>query len=204
ENCTLGSDDDCIAIKAGRDPDSQRVHKPSENIVIMNCRFHGPWGMITIGSEQTEGVQHVYGYNLSSINDIPDILHWMGIRSALFFKTNAKRGGYIRDIHLDRINAKFNGPASGKSAGVIWGFLNYSGNGSETGTDYPIVQDIYLSHITDISAVRVVNLTGLPNDLIKNVQISDCTFTNVALGNVVKDVEGLVFENTTINGQEAK
>ncbi len=41
KNCILGADDDCIAIKAGRNPDSQRVHKPSERIVIMNSRFHG-------------------------------------------------------------------------------------------------------------------------------------------------------------------
>ena len=196
KNCTLGAGDDCIAIKSGRNPDSQRVHKPSEKIVIMNCRFHGTRGMITCGSEQTEGIQHVYAYNLSTIDNIPDVRHGTGIRNALFFKTNAKRGGYIRDIHLDTIIGKFNGA-------VVEGTLNYSGNGEEPGTNYPIVRDIYLSRITDTTATAVLHLTGLDNDPIRNIVMSDCMFTDIAETDSVTDAEGVVYKNTTINGEPA-
>ena len=194
KNCTLGADDDCIAIKSGRDPDSQRVHQPSQNIVIMNTQFHGPWGMITCGSEQTEGIQHVYAYNLSTIDDIPDVLHRTGVRSILFFKTNSRRGGFIRDIHIDSVRARCNGA-------ILWGFLNYSGNGKETGTNYPIVQDIYLSHISDTQATSVFDLTGLTNDPIRNVVFSDCAFTNITRASKSTDVQGMVFKNCTLNGK---
>jgi polygalacturonase len=196
KNCTLGADDDCIAIKSGRNPDSKRVHKPSERIVIMNSRFHGSRGMIACGSEQTEGIQHIYAYNLSTIDNIPDSRYETGVRNAFYFKTNAKRGGYIKDIHLDTITGKFNGA-------VVEGTLEYSGNGLEMGTNYPIVQDIYLSHITGTSATTVLDLTGLYNDPIRNLVISDCTFTDVSEMDGVIYAEGVVYKNTTINGQPA-
>jgi polygalacturonase len=196
KNCTLGAGDDCIAIKSGRNPDSQRVHKPSENIVIMNCRFHGSRGMIACGSEQTEGIQHIYAYNLSTFDNIPDTRQRTGVRNAFYFKTNSKRGGYIKDIHLDTTTGKFNGA-------VVEGTLNYFGNGVETGTNYPVVRNIYLSHITDTSATTVLDLTGLYNDPIKNLVISDCAFTNIAEMDSVIYAEAVVYKNTAINGQPA-
>jgi polygalacturonase len=196
KNCTLAAGDDCIAIKSGRNPDSKRVHKPSEKIVIMDCRFHGSRGMIACGSEQTEGIQKVYAYNLSTFDDIPDARPGIGVRDALYFKTNSKRGGYIKDIHLDTITGNFN-------RAVVEGTLNYSGNGVETGINYPIVQNIYLSHVTDTSATSVLQLTGLNNDRIRNIVISDCTFTNIAEMDRVVYAEGVVYKDTTINGQPA-
>jgi len=196
KNCTLAAGDDCIAIKSGRNPDSQRVHKPSEKIVIMNCRFHGSRGMIACGSEQTEGIQHVYAFNLSTFDNIPDTRPGTGVRNALYLKTNSKRGGFIKDIHLDMITGKFNGA-------VVDGLLDYSGNGFETGTNYPIVRDIYLSHITGTSATTVLDLTGLYNDTIKNLIISDSAFTNISEMDSVIYAESVVYKNTTINGQPA-
>ena len=35
----IASQDDCIAIKSGRDAEGRRVGIPSENIRISNCRF---------------------------------------------------------------------------------------------------------------------------------------------------------------------
>jgi polygalacturonase len=196
KNCTLAAGDDCIAIKSGRNPDSQRIHKPSERIVIMNCRFHGSRGMITCGSEQTEGIQHVYAFNLSTFDNIPNTRQGTGIRNVFYFKTNSKRGGFIKDIHLDTITGKFNGA-------VVEGTLDYFGNGLEMGTNYPIVRDIYLSHITDTSAPTVLDLIGLENDPIRNLVISDCTFTNIAEMDRVIFAQGVVYKNTTINGKPA-
>lgn len=152
--------------------------------------------MIACGSEQTEGIQHIFAYNLSTIDNIPDSKHGTGVRNALYLKTNAKRGGFIRDIHLDKITGKFNGA-------VVEGTLEYSGNGFEMGTNYPIVRDIYLSHITDTSAMTVLDLTGLYNNPIRNLVINDCTFSDISEIDSVIYAEGVVYKNTTINGQPA-
>jgi polygalacturonase len=154
KNCNLGAGDDCIAIKSGRNPDSQRIHQPSSDIVIMDDRFHGPWGMITCGSEQTEGIEHVYGYNLSTINNFEDARHHTGVDLLLYLKTNTTRGGFIRDIHLARITGKFN-------KAIVSATLAYGGTKTEAQGDLPAdrlpdVSDISISDVAARSIARTI------------------------------------------------
>jgi polygalacturonase len=193
ENCTLGAGDDCIAIKSGRNPDSQRVHRPSKNIVVVNSKFHGPWGLITCGSEQTEGIEHVFAYNLSTINTIQDVRGDTGVRDLLYMKTNTARGGFIRDIHLDTITGKFN-------RAVVYGIMNY---GKKTGDQTPQVTDITISNLKGESAQSVLDLTGLDDNPMTNITLSNCVFENVAKPNSVKNAK-VTYDNVTINGKPAK
>lgn len=57
-NSMIASQDDCIAIKSGRDEEGRRVGIPSENIRITNCRFKSGFG-VAIGSEMSGGVRNV-------------------------------------------------------------------------------------------------------------------------------------------------
>src|SRR6185369_11738182 len=56
---TIAAGDDAIAIKSGRDADGRRIDRPTSNLVIMTSRFASRWGMITLGSELTGGIQNV-------------------------------------------------------------------------------------------------------------------------------------------------
>ncbi|HTV47183.1 MAG TPA: glycoside hydrolase family 28 protein [Phycisphaerae bacterium] len=190
ENCNFSTGDDDIAIKAGRNFDSQRTHRPSENIVVINCTFHGTWGMISCGSEQSDGVAHVFAYNLSTSQngDHP------GVRYLLYLKSNSRRGGYIEDINLDKITGVFTG-------GIVHATMTYNG---ETGPSPPRVENITLSNITDASAPYVLNMIGLPNDPIKAFTLTDSTFINIAQDeNLVQNVD-LIVHNVTINGRAMK
>ena len=42
--CRFNTNDDCIAVKAGRDADGHRVGVPSTNIVVERCKFARPVG----------------------------------------------------------------------------------------------------------------------------------------------------------------
>src|SRR5437667_5157283 len=97
KNSTFIAGDDTIAIKSGRDEDGRRVNRPSRNIVIMHCRFDGNWGMITAGSEESGGIEHVYGYDLRLVGD--------RLKFILYMKANTARGGFITDVHLDTVIA---------------------------------------------------------------------------------------------------
>ncbi|AIQ51483.1 glycosyl hydrolase family 28 protein [Paenibacillus sp. FSL R7-0331] len=57
-NSLIASQDDCIAIKSGRDEEGRRVGIPSENIRISNCRFKSGFG-VAVGSEMSGGVRNV-------------------------------------------------------------------------------------------------------------------------------------------------
>jgi len=55
EDSYIASQDDCIAIKSGRNEEGRRVGIPSKNIVIRNCKFYHGFG-VALGSEMSGGV----------------------------------------------------------------------------------------------------------------------------------------------------
>ena len=57
-NCTINSQDDCIALKSGRDAEGRAVGKPTERVRITNCRFHNGFG-VAVGSEMSGGIRDV-------------------------------------------------------------------------------------------------------------------------------------------------
>jgi len=183
---TIGANDDCIAIKSGRDDDGRRVDTPSQNIVIFNCRFQGPIGGVTCGSEMTGGIRNVYAYNIETLGS--SIL-WM-----LFVKSNTRRGGYARNLNLDTIRGdNLRGP---------WGFaqMDYAG---QTGDYLPIFEDWYISNSTGDRDPRVFQFRGLPKDSIRGFNVSQSAFTNIADPIDQYDyVEDINFDNVTINGKQ--
>lgn len=93
EDCTFDCGDDAIAIKAGRDQDGWRVGVPTRNILIRNCRFNSKCNGLCIGSEMSAGVENVMAENISI----------GACHSAIYFKSNLDRGGYIRNVHVKDI-----------------------------------------------------------------------------------------------------
>lgn len=57
-NCTINSQDDCIALKSGRDAEGRAVGKPTERVRITNCRFYNGFG-VAVGSEMSGGIRDV-------------------------------------------------------------------------------------------------------------------------------------------------
>lgn len=111
ENCTFRTGDDAVAIKAGRDADGRRVARPSEDIVIRNCKFYSKCNGLCIGSEMSGGVKGVYMTNIK-IGDV---------KNALLFKSNLDRGGYIEYVFVDSVSI-------GNVAGAVLRFeTNYFG-----------------------------------------------------------------------------
>ncbi len=98
ENCTFDTGDDCIAIKSGKNKDTQ--YGPSRNIVIQNCIMQSGHGAITLGSEMAAGIQDVYVQDIVMQN-----IHWKTnpLNTAIRLKTNMNRGGYLRDLYVRRV-----------------------------------------------------------------------------------------------------
>ena len=189
--CRFNTNDDCIAIKAGRDADGHRVGVPSTNIVVERCKFAGRWGGIAIGSEMSGGVRSVYARNCE-INP-PDFPGNYPVKYPLYIKTNKLRGGYIRDIHLQN----FTGGNVEREA--IYVILDYN---NQAGTRPVEVRDITVTGMRIKGARRTVWLNGLETDPISNVRIRDSHFTNVTTPtNTVNHTNNLRFTNVTINGE---
>ncbi len=57
--CDIECDDDAICLKAGRDADGLRVKRPTENVVIRDCRWATARPPGGVGSETAGGIRNV-------------------------------------------------------------------------------------------------------------------------------------------------
>lgn len=97
EGCTFREGDDAIVIKAGRNRDGWRLATPSENIEIRNCTVRRGNSVFGIGSEMSGGVRNVW------IHDCK----FDGFGGTLLrLKTNERRGGFIENVRMERIEAR--------------------------------------------------------------------------------------------------
>ncbi|MFZ6673156.1 glycoside hydrolase family 28 protein [Undibacterium sp. Xuan67W] len=161
DTCTFDSGDDCIAIKAGKNLDTQ--YGPSQNIVIQNCTMQSGHGAVTLGSEMAGGIQNVYAQNLLFENR-----HWKTnpLNTAIRLKTNMNRGGYLRHFYVRNVSIP-NGvqtspsfytslpgsPIQSKTvataAGAIITFdCDYAPVSDNVRTRPPMVSDVHISNVT--------------------------------------------------------
>jgi hypothetical protein len=99
-NCDIDVNDDCISIKAGKDSSGLAINRPSECILIENCRFGYGHGGVALGSETSGSIRRVHVNNC-----VVDSGNWAPIR----FKTQPSRGGVVENIYFENItivNAK--------------------------------------------------------------------------------------------------
>lgn len=159
--CIFDSGDDCIAIKAGKDLDTQ--YGPSQNIVIQNCTMQSGHGAVTLGSEMAGGIQNVYAQNLLFENS-----NWATnpLNTAIRLKTNMNRGGYLRNFYVRNIKipngvqtspsfyaSPPNSPISTKTvataAGAVITFdCDYTPLADNVRTRPPEVSNVHISNVT--------------------------------------------------------
>jgi len=186
--CTFDTGDDCIAIKAGKNADGRRINVPCQNVVIEQCEFFDGHGAITIGSEMTGGVRHVYARdNRCDSKDLGEVVR---------LKTNSMRGGFITDVHVRDLTVE-----SVNDALLIVDF--FYGEGAGHGFN-PTVKNITLDNVRVGKATYPLYSVGYADD-----HISDITFTNVlvadaARASVSKYTDGVTFKNVVVNGKKVE
>ncbi|HEY4079326.1 MAG TPA: glycoside hydrolase family 28 protein [Burkholderiaceae bacterium] len=190
EHCTFDTGDDCIAIKAGKNLDTQ--YGPSQNIVIQHCTMQSGHGAVTLGSEMSGGIQNVYAQHLLLQN-----IHWQTnpLNTAIRLKTNLNRGGYLRNFHVRHVQIP-NGvqttpsfyaslPGSpianrtvATAAGAVVTFdCDYTPRADSVRTRPPQVSQV---HISDVKVGNVM----------RNGKSQSCHQAVVILGPVASDYNG--------------
>jgi polygalacturonase len=185
EDCLFDTGDDCIAIKSGRNRDGRRVGRPSENIIIRNCRMQDGHGGVTIGSEASGGVRNVYAEQCRM--DSPNL------DRVLRLKTNSFRGGFIENVFMRNVTA-------GQVAEAILSIDLYYEEGA-SGQFPPAVRNIEMTDITCRKSKYALYLRGYKEFPLRNIRLAQCSFEDVAEADVVENVEGLSFDHVTVNGE---
>ena len=183
ENCVFDQGDDAIAVKSGRNQDAWRLNTPTKNLVIRNCTVNNGHQLLAVGSELSGGIENVFVDNCI-------VADGAKMRHLLFVKTNERRGGYVKNIHVGNIKA------DKLSEGVI---------GIETDVLYQwrYIVPTYERRLTPISDIYLSNIHVKEAKFVSKIlPQEELPVENVSLKNVsVEYIRG--FAGETIIGTQA-
>lgn len=207
DNCYFSTGDDCIVIKSGLNEDGWRVGKPSQRIIVKNCKTkHGHGGGV-IGSEMSGGVNRVYAYDC-------DFGH---TERGLRVKSMKGRGGLVenlwfKNIQMDSIQRE-----------AIKINMHYGSSSIAPRTDsVPTFKNFYFNEIHSSNSQYAVRMQGIDGHKIDSIffdnlkmdgkygivanDLQNCTFKNVKIHSEsgepvqIEDGTNLRFSNSTFTG----
>jgi polygalacturonase len=191
--CDIECADDAICLKSGRDADGFRVNRPTENVVIENCRVGNAAGLVVFGSETAGSIRNVTVRNCRADEGCEEIVR---------FKTKVGRGGVVEDILYENITAvgtarvfSFNMNAFS----TMWVPEEFQAEvPPPQGT--PIFRNITVRNLTVTNAASAGRIIGLTESPIKNLRLEN---VNIAArqGLAVRHTKGLQFESVMLNGE---
>lgn len=190
EDCYFDNGDDCIAIKSGRNYDGRKWNKPTENVIIRNCKMADGHGGVVIGSEISGGCRNVFvdSCEMSSPN----------LDRAIRIKTNSNRGGITENIYVQNITV---GEVSGEILRIN---CLYDIKKEGSGEFIPVVRNVNLSNFTSEKSKYGIRLEGIEGqDCIYNINIKNCILQGVESGNRISNARDINFNNVRINGEIA-
>jgi hypothetical protein len=114
--------------------------------------------------------------------------------SAIYFKSNQDRGGYIENIHVHNITCD-----SARSACIRFE-NNYHGS---RGGHYPtLFRNFYIDHVYCRRSGEVgIYVVGIEGKAIADVSIQKVQIESTLKPQVVKYVKNIVYNGVTINGK---
>jgi len=190
DNCFFHTGDDCIAIKSGRNNDGRLWSKASENMIVRNCEMRNGHGGVVIGSEITGGYKNLFVSDCKM--DSPELDRVIRIKS------NTCRGGIIENIYVRNVEV-------GQCKESVLG-INLVYESKEIGKRgyLPIVRNFYLDNVNCKKSQYGVFIDALAEKTsVYNINISNCNFSGVAKGNLIKGMtKDINYKNLIINGKQ--
>jgi hypothetical protein len=171
ENCRFDQGDDGIVLKAGRNQDAWRLNRPTENVVIRNCEIVTSHSLLGIGSELSGGIRNVWMHHCKQTF----------VKNLFSVKTNRRRGGFVRNIYFEDIEADniMNAVVRIKTDRLFqWAqFPDYELRRTE-------IDGLHISNIRANCADHAIDITGDAVMPVRNVEME-----NIWLGACRKEFE---------------
>ncbi len=195
-NSLFASQDDCIAVKSGRDKEGRDVGIPSERIRVSNCTFTSGFGVV-MGSEMSGGVRDVV---------VQDCV-FQNVHSIASIKAPRGRGAVIEDIvykrcTLTNLSTELTDCKWFRGALLVDQFYSHEDfdvvHPEEVTDGTPVFQNITFQDITiETVAGHAIYIVGLPESPIRNLRLHNV----VAKGKYstkISNVQGLEMTNVTV------
>ena len=193
ENCDIDCNDDNFCLKAGRDWDGLRVNKPTEYVVIRKCIARRGAGLVTLGSETSGSIRHIYCTDLFAKHT----------DNGLRIKSATTRGGTVEDVYF--VNSILDSVRNAYQFNLNW-YPAYSYSELPKGYNIdsvpqhwralvqkvtppekglPYAKNFYISNVKITNAQKVFEVSGLENSLIENFNFTNSSVTAAILGEMV-------------------
>ncbi len=185
ENNHLETGDDAVVVKSGLNEDGMRIGIASENIVVRNFSARDVRtgsGGIVFGSETSGGIRNVYV--TGGLFDGCD----RGIR----FKTTRGRGNVIENIYVENVEMK----NIERQAVNFNTYYEQEAIGKS-----PQFRNVLIENVTVDGATTAIEMIGLPEKWLENIQIRNVKFTNVENGVVAHRVKELLLDGISIESK---
>ncbi|KAF4361691.1 probable polygalacturonase [Cannabis sativa] len=179
EDSYIVSGDDCIAVKSGWDQYGIKMAMPTQHLVIRRVTCISPdSAAIALGSEMSGGIQDVRVEDITALNT----------QSAVRIKTALGRGGYVKDIFVQRYiidTMKY----------VFW--MTGAYNSHPKGFDpkaMPVISNINYRDWVAKNVTFPAKLDGIIGDTFKGICISNVNMT------LAEPVQKLLWNCTNVEG----
>ena len=198
-NTSLDVGDDAICIKSGRDAFGRKRGRPTENVLVDNCKVFKGHGGFVVGSEMSGGVRNIKVTNCQ----------FMGTDVGLRFKSCRGRGGVVENIYINNISMigisnepllfdLFYGGKSASEQQASGGDIKSEGDRIPPVTEEtPTFKNIFIERIVSNNSRRAMFFNGLPEMNIQHIQLKNCSFS-ANLGAELSESSGIVLENIEI------
>ncbi|MDR0232820.1 MAG: glycoside hydrolase family 88 protein [Dysgonamonadaceae bacterium] len=190
--------DDGICIKSGKDADGRKRGRPTENVIVDNCKVFQGHGGFVVGSEMSGGVKNI------SVSRC----QFLGTDVGLRFKSTRGRGGVVENIYITNISMfdivtdsfLFDLYYGGKSASESLA------DGDKTPVEKiipavteetPVFRNIYVKNLVSRNARRAMFFNGLPEMNITNINVENATIS-ARYGAEIAESAGVNFKNVRI------
>lgn len=191
-DCVFYTGDDSIAIKSGKNPEGNKIARPSKHIRIFDCSSMVGHG-ISIGSEISGGIEDVH------IWDCDMKCAKVGIE----IKATKKRGGYVKNIQVENCS----------TPRLLFHSVGYNDDGE--GAEYPpIFEDCRFDHIHILGEYKenektyqeceAIEICGFdePGYKVHNISFSNLKIESRKSGKLqkmlLKNCRNVTFENIDI------
>jgi len=199
-NCLIASQDDCIALKSGRDAEGRAVGIPTENVRISHCRFTHGFG-VAMGSEMAGGLRNVLvedcvfqdTFSLASVKAIRgrgNVIENITYRDCTYTNQNPEvhDSQYARGaLYMDQ----FYGDAK---------FDAHQAKPKDETT--PLIRNVLFQNIkVDTAVGNAIYLTGLPESPLENIRLENVTAIGKH-GFIANNIHGLVLNKVSVEARE--
>lgn len=178
----LETGDDAVVIKSGLNEDGLTINISSENIVVRNFTARDVRtgsGGIVFGSETSGGIRNIYVHDA----------YFDGCDRGIRFKTTRGRGNVIENIYIRNVEMK----------SIEAQAINFNSYYERNATGKsPLFRNVYIRDVQVDGARTAIEMIGLPEKWLENINITNARFRNVKTGAVAHRVKELSLDNVTI------